>query len=330
MDRYYSTPKLKAIHAVDIVADVIVTVLLLALLVIGIYCVWDNAYIESNASSAGWTPYKPAGDDLGSFEELQAINPDVIGWIEIYGTNIDYPLLYSENSDKYLTRDARGRYSLTGSIFLDGGCSPDFSDLTTIIYGHHMDRNLMFGPIDDFKEHPFFAEHRYGKIMYNGEEHGLDIWCLLETDAYDKSIYRRGIKDPSVQAEYLDTVASKAIDVRPESKPAPTDHIALLSTCIGGSTNGRTLLAAKITPDVPENPFKDPVREGTGIDPSMFIWYVIVLAAVAVIGLIIFFVVKYRRRKADEAAAKIEDGLAGEMGDAGADAPQPGKGPPDG
>ena len=72
------------------------------------------------------------------FDALKKINPDVVSWITIPDTNIDYPLLQGKDNNQYLHKDMEGRDSAAGAIFLDHGDKADLSSRHNIIYGHHM------------------------------------------------------------------------------------------------------------------------------------------------------------------------------------------------
>ena len=73
--------------------------------------------------------------------------------------------------------------------------NPKFEDFNTIIYGHHVRKTgsclVMWL---SFADQEFFDQHRYGSIYYNGVEKGLEIFEMLEVDAYDFNIYDPGIK----------------------------------------------------------------------------------------------------------------------------------------
>lgn len=149
--------------------------------------------------------YNPIEKDASStgFETLQHLNKDVCGWISLDGTKVDYPLLQSQDNVKYLDRNAFGDYTIMGSIFLDYRFNPNFTDFNTIIYGHSMASGAMFGEIKKFADKEFFDQHRYGSIYYNGRERGLEIFGILEVDAYDTEIYRTlSSKDEEHQAYY--------------------------------------------------------------------------------------------------------------------------------
>ena len=93
-----------------------------------------------------------------NFEELWAINEDVVGWLTIPGTVIDYPILHDpESNETYLYEDIEGNRTSSGSIYLDCDNAADFSDLHNVIYGHHMRNGTMFKDIMKFREQDFFG-----------------------------------------------------------------------------------------------------------------------------------------------------------------------------
>lgn len=98
------------------------------------------------------------------FEALWAENPDVVGWITIPDTMIDYPILHTDNNEIYLHTDFNGKDSVYGAIYLDCDSEPDFSGWNNPIYGHHMRDGSMFKDVVKFKDEDFFKEHQYFKI----------------------------------------------------------------------------------------------------------------------------------------------------------------------
>lgn len=81
------------------------------------------------------------------FQALAQINPDVIGWIYIEALGISYPIVQGGDNDWYLHRTYEGTENSAGSIFMDWQNSSDFSDSNTIIYGHNMKNQSMFGKL---------------------------------------------------------------------------------------------------------------------------------------------------------------------------------------
>ena len=81
---------------------------------------------------------------------LQAVNEDVVGWIQIPDTVISYPLMHGENNDLYLDHTWDLKTNAVGAIFMDYRNSGDLSDFNTIIYGHNMLNGSMFAGLSHF------------------------------------------------------------------------------------------------------------------------------------------------------------------------------------
>lgn len=94
------------------------------------------------------------------FESLREVNPDVVAWVEIPGTDISYPVVQSGDNETYLKRDFEGKTSASGAIFLDMDSDADLMGLHSILYGHHMKNQTMFAQLVKFKEEAFFKKNR--------------------------------------------------------------------------------------------------------------------------------------------------------------------------
>lgn len=106
-----------------------------------------------------------ATDDEGAdmptvdFDALQAINPDIVGWIYIPGTSISYPVVQGDDNEEYLNRLADGTANSSGSIFLDAvDTAPGMVDQQTTLYGHHMNNRTMFYEIDETTDQATFDQ----------------------------------------------------------------------------------------------------------------------------------------------------------------------------
>ena len=233
----------------------IVNILLLTVVVLLMsfagYALWDSNQISQAADKSNYAIYKPTPENEGkSFKELQAINDEVIGWITVYGTNIDYPITQAENNMKYVNTSAEGTYSLSGAIFLDAE-NNGFDDFNSILYGHHMAARAMFGEIDEFAEQEKFDTHRYGNLYCDEKDCGIEFFAYLHVDAYDSSVFTANVGEDAAQ-RYLDNLLAKATHIR-EIDVTTHDRIILLSTCSSDSTNGRDILVGKITDETYED-----------------------------------------------------------------------------
>jgi sortase B len=259
----------KAVQALDRLIDILVLVVLVFLLLLAAYAYYDTHSVHQSADKSQFQMYKPIPQDTESFAELKAINPDVVGWLTLYGTEIDYPLVQSKvSNDEYLSLNAKREVTASGSLFLDYRNAADFTDFNTLIFGHHMTGGVMFGGLDAFAEQAYFDAHEYGNLFYDGTDHGLQVVAMLYVDAYDYTIFNPAISGESNRQAYLDYIAQKALCSR-QVVLTTADHIVVMSTCSTDITNARLLLIGKIL----DEPVPDPTPEkqkntGTGLDMS--------------------------------------------------------------
>lgn len=282
---------------IDDTVNFAVLVVLLLLLLFGCYSIWDSEQVYASASTTKYELYKPGDGNSLPLEELIAINPDVVGWLTVYGTGIDYPLVQGEDNWEYLNKAADGAYNMTGSIFLDSDNKRDFSDYNTIIHGHNMAEGVMFGDISEFKDRIFFDEHLYGNLYANGRDYGIVFFAYLTEDAYDTDIYASPYTKPEKQSEYLSLLQSRAIHLRHTGQDQ-ADKIVLLSTCGSGTTNARDILVGYLTEETyPDIFYVDQTKEIRTIDRlaqwyefrTLPLWLSLVLLLVALILMLICF-----------------------------------------
>lgn len=233
----------------DGAVDNAVLIILVCILLVGGYFTWDTYRVFEAGNCAQYTQYKPPAEEDNvdpTFDELVAINSDVFGWITVFDTGIDFPLLQGESNATYLNKNAKGELSMAGSIFLDSDNSKDFTDFNSIVYGHHMVQSAMFGDIEKFSEKKYFKEHKYGNIFYGNKDHGIVFFAYIDTLTGYDSIYKPGIKDKSEREKYLEYIYEKAKYTR-DIDVSSDEQIVLLSTCSVAQTDGRDILVGKIT-----------------------------------------------------------------------------------
>lgn len=162
-------------------------------MLIGLWQVYDNYYIFNHTLDNNITKYKPQPNSSGdTAAENSPITDEMVGWITIDDTNIDYPVMQASDNTYFLNTDPFGEYSLTGSIFLDSRCSPDFSDSYSVIYGHHMDYGKMFGALDDFLSESYLKTHDTGTLMVgrNAEKtYDLKVFASAKVNAREKTVF---------------------------------------------------------------------------------------------------------------------------------------------
>ena len=252
------------VKIIDHMVNLTALLLILMTMFLSCYMLWDSNQVYQAADAKNYEAYIPTEKHTKSFEELQKINPAIIGWIRVNETNINYPLLQAEDDDTYMNTDAEGRYSLSGAIFLHCANKPDFSDFNNIIYGHHMEKHMMFGDVGLFTEKKYFDEHPYGNLFFDGKDHGIEFYALLQADAYNEKLFSVCADTSETRQAYLQEIEANALHRR-NIKITENDHLVLLTTCTSEMTNGRNILVGRLTDQV--YPEKEKVRNmGTGID----------------------------------------------------------------
>ena len=302
METMAMTIQRRSFQLIHLMIDLMILLLILSMVAFAGYSLWDSDQVFKAADKFQYERYKPS-EDGKSFEELQRINPEVIAWLTVYGTNIDYPVTQGENNMKYVNTDAEGQYSLSGAIFLDSNNKSDFKDFNNIFYGHHMEKQTMFGEIETFSNKDTFESHRYGNLYFNEKDHGVEFFAFVHTDAYNRQVFTPNITEE--KQEYLDNLMANAIQSR-EIGVSIHDNIVLLTTCSGASTNGRDILVGRITDDVFEDPFpnriertREQLTAGTGglsqREINISVLGALLLAFVMII--IVYYVADCKRRK---------------------------------
>ena len=246
------------------IVDLMVMLLLLIVLLYGGYSMWDTNRMYSFASSTAYAAYRPVrGEEIG-FEQLQEENSNIFGWLSVFGTNIDYPLLQGSDNLRYVHTNARGEPAMSGAIFLDFRNDQGLTDFNNIIYGHDMARGAMFGDIANFEQDYFFETRRYGMVFTGIEYYGLEIFAFLLVDAHDSEIYNPTMVNLEVKEAFLQRIATDATQFH-DIDITVNDRLIILSTCTPTITNGRHILIARLLDEVPEDTF-DGVRTGHGTD----------------------------------------------------------------
>lgn len=176
-------------------------------------------------------------DDNKDFIKLRKINKDIIGWIRIDGTIIDYPILQAGDNKKYLTTNYKKEYSSSGSIFLDYRNNANFEDDFSIIYGHNMSYKAMFAELKEYKNSSFFNSHKQGKLYLEDKTYDIEILLYKVIGTYDDIPYNLYL-----YRNNHNELIYKALS----SKEEKHDKLLLLSTCSSGNKNKRVVLLAEI------------------------------------------------------------------------------------
>lgn len=180
------------------------------------------------------------------FEELREINPDIVGWLKIEGTEIDYPIVQTGNNDTYLNTDFEGKKSLAGSIYLDYECEPDFSGRHNIIYGHNMRNGSMFKDIVRYKEEAYFKEHQEITVYTPDREFHLRPMSVLYTEPTGMRRKTQFATEESYRAYVEEMTKGCSFAQIPEKTPG---QLWSFVTCSYEFNDARTILYAYEVPE---------------------------------------------------------------------------------
>ena len=205
---------------------------------------------EPAAPVMRWVPVPveddPAAEELRSInlQALREVNPDVLGWLRIPDTKIDYPLMQGSDNDFYLQHTWDKQPNSVGSIFLEHLNSSDLTDYTTIIYGHNMRNDSMFGELENFAVQSFWKEHPYVYVLTDAGVYRYEIFTFFLADV-ESLTYSINPKQDDTKTEFLNLSLEKS-RINTGIKPALTDRIMTLSTCSGGSYANRYVVQARL------------------------------------------------------------------------------------
>lgn len=189
-------------------------------------------------------------DVLPDYQTLYAKNNKMVGWLQIEGTKIDYPVMQTTDNEYYLKHNFNQKKDNNGSLFLDCACSVYPRSTNMIIYGHHMSSGNMFGNLQKYakeeywKEHPtitFDTIYEYGTYevmyvfyskVYDNDDlvfkyyQFIDANSEAEFDYYMSEMEKIALYDTGVSAHFGDSLLT-------------------LSTCDHSQTDGRFAVVAK-------------------------------------------------------------------------------------
>ena len=235
----------KSLDIVDRLINFVMIVFFLLLILVGGYAFFDSYQIYDAAKlDAEILNLKPKREENYTFEGLREINPDVEGWITMFETTIDYPVIHSKDNLDYLNVDYKGNYSAGGSIFSDYRNTLDFKDDYTILYGHNMATGQMFSDIKKYENVDYFNQHLYGVLYTVDDVYKLEVLDLARVNAYQDDIYNLITYANGRNEELAELVRGKS---RRSNLVDGREKLVLLSTCDSYGSNDRTVLLVKAT-----------------------------------------------------------------------------------
>ena len=180
------------------------------------------------------------------FEALAEINPNVVGWLFLEGTPINYPVVHWRDNVRYLHHLFDGRRNAAGTLFVDSHNERGFGNKHTIIHGHHMRDGSMFAVLESYRSQEFFEENPYILLMTPERNYVIQVFAGYVASVFDNSwqtefigftAFDEWIRESKERSDFTSNVA---VDGR--------DRVITLSTCSYVFNDARFVLLGKLVP----------------------------------------------------------------------------------
>lgn len=185
------------------------------------------------------------------WEELRAINPDIVGWLYVDGqSNISYPVCRAEDNDFYLHQTFRRQYLYAGSLFEDYHNSRYFTDPNTLIYGHNMRNGSMFGTLKFMDDQAKYDEHPFFWVLTPQGNYRYHIFAVFQAavDSETYTLYSQNGEEFLAWEQQMQAMSNVKNSV-PLSK---SDKTVILSTCTSDSSKRYVVIGKCVSSERPE------------------------------------------------------------------------------
>ncbi len=212
-----------------------------------------NAALAEYAEVENTTVEEGNRGPVVDWDGLKAINDEVVGWLQIPGTVINYPVYQHSDNDYYLTYDAYGRTGAYGQVFVDyENSAPGMVDSQTLLYGHHLLNGEMFQAVADMDSQENFDAVETVWYVTEDTTYELVPLFLYYTTAEDTTVREFSFASQDEFHEYLRDKLSLAVVSRADASSSidGLTHVLTLSTCNYYDGYGRTELVCAMRSEV--------------------------------------------------------------------------------
>ena len=209
----------------------------------------EDTSIENGDTSSDQEEQTQNLSVLPEYAELLQQNPEMVGWLSIDDTEINYPVVQKDNT-YYLTHGFDQATNSNGSIFMDERCSILKPTINTIIYGHNMKSGMMFGGLKNYLQEGYLDAHKYinfntiyEKRTYEIVAVGLSKVQYQDEDAYSYYDFITSTSSQDLE-DFIQNVDSLAVYGNADGLTLQ-DKLLTLSTCNSYTEDGRLFVVAK-------------------------------------------------------------------------------------
>ena len=184
-------------------------------------------------------------------KKLQKENDDIVGWLEIEDTNINYLVLQGDDNEFYLNRNYKKEKSEKGSIFLDAKYNWNIPSNNLLIYGHNIINGLMFQDLLKYESQDFYKKHPNIRFTTEKDDKEYEIISVFKSRVYykaEKNVFRYyDFINAKKEEDYMEFVknAKKASIYDIEATAKYGDELITLVTCSYHIEDGRFVVIGR-------------------------------------------------------------------------------------
>lgn len=236
-----------------------IVILLIGIMLISSYFIYKNMQedkeqeeifeeLENIVTTNETDEEKEQKEDNINLNELYKINNDIVGWLEIENTNMNYPVMQTKDRpDYYLRKNFYKEYSVFGTPYIDENCDIENGN-NLIIYGHHINGNKMFGELENYKNEEYYNKHKFIKFYTLNEKAEYEIISVFKTTVYNDKGFKYyqyyNLEDEREFETFINKCKELSLyDTQKIAKYG--DKLLTLSTCEYSQSNGRLVVVAR-------------------------------------------------------------------------------------
>lgn len=182
-------------------------------------------------------------------EPIQQFNDEVVGWISIPDTTVDYPVVQGSDNEYYLNHNINGESTICGSIFLDYRNNLESGGENYVLYGHRMKDDSMFGNLAKFLQEDFYKCHQTFTLITEKTTYTCEIFAVYQTTTafYYNQPQFSGTDE---YMSFIESCRSRSMYTT-NIEITADDSILTLSTCDYklDAQEGRLVVQAKLVPE---------------------------------------------------------------------------------
>ena len=236
-----------------------IVILLIGIMLISSYFIYKNMQedkeqeeifeeLENIVTTNETNEEKEQQEDNVNLNKLYKINNDIVGWLKIENTNINYPVMQTKDRpDYYLRKNFYKEYSVFGTPYIDENCDIENGN-NLIIYGHHINGNKMFGELENYKNEEYYNKHKFIKFYTLNEKAEYEIISVFKTTVYNDKGFKYyqyyNLEDEREFETFINKCKELSLyDTQKIAKYG--DKLLTLSTCEYSQSNGRLVVVAR-------------------------------------------------------------------------------------